>query len=63
MNPRKRKLMKLKALEAKKAAVAPVVKPAPKPAPKVVEAPKAEEPAVKPVRKRKPRKTATKKEE
>ena len=58
MNPRKRKLLKLKALEAKKAAVE-----AAKPAPKAVEAPKAKEPAAKPATKRKPRKTATKKEE
>ena len=44
MNPRKRKLLKLKALEAKKAAAA-AAKPAPKPATKAVETPKAEKPA------------------
>jgi len=60
MNPRKRKLLKLKALEAKKVG-AETAKPEPKVAPKP--APKAEKPAAKPVRKRKPRKTATKKEE
>jgi len=45
MNPRKRKLLKLKALEAKKVGA------------------ETAKPAAKPVRKRKPRKTATKKEE
>ena len=77
MNPRKRRLLKLKALEAKKAAAAPIPEPvvevaaepviAAEPvAEPVVEAapePVAEEPAAKPVRKRRTRKTATKKEE
>ena len=62
MNPRKRRLLKLKALEAKKAAAAPA--PAPKVEPKADSKPAVKKvKETKPASKRKPRKTSTKKEE